>query len=74
MRTTVTLDDKMVEEARELTGIKETAELIRAGLETLIYQESVRRIAALGGTQADLEDIPRGRFYDGSTDEKESAA
>ena len=59
MRTTVTLDDKVLEEARGLTGIKETADLVRAGMQALIYQESVRRLIALGGTMPEIEDIPR---------------
>lgn len=59
MRTTVTVEDALIEEAKELTGISETAELIRAGLKALVYQESVRRLVALGGTMPDVEDIPR---------------
>lgn len=50
MRTTVTLDDELVETARELTGISERSALLRAGLEALVRIESGRRLAALGGT------------------------
>ena len=32
MRTTVTLDDKMVEDLRESTGIRETSALVRQAM------------------------------------------
>ncbi len=53
MRTTVTIDDKLMETARELTGIDERSVLLRAGLESLIRVESARRLAALGGSDPD---------------------
>ena len=61
MRTTLNLDDALVEEARRLTGIREKTALVHAGLEALIARESARRLAALGGTQARLRPIPRRR-------------
>jgi len=61
VRTTLTLDDDLVEEARELTGVLEKTALVREGLRSLIERESARRLAALGGTMPDLEDIPRRR-------------
>jgi Arc/MetJ family transcription regulator len=62
MRTTVTLDDSLVKEARELSGLKETGPLLKAALQALIYRESALRLARLGGTQPDLQDIPRRRW------------
>lgn len=59
MRTTLILEEKLVDEARELTGIDEKTALVRAGLKALIAQESARRLAALGGTEPKLGDIPR---------------
>jgi hypothetical protein len=50
MRTTVTLPDAVLDEARALTGITETGALLRAALETVIRVESARRLAALGGS------------------------
>lgn len=50
MRTTVTIDDALLERASELTGITERATLLRTGLETLIRVEAARRLAALGGS------------------------
>ncbi len=61
MRTTVTIDDELLEEARRLTGIKERSVLIRMGLEALVQRECSRRLARMGGSQPDLKDIPRRR-------------
>jgi Arc/MetJ family transcription regulator len=62
MRTTITLDDELVRTAQEYTGIEEKSALIREALKSLIAWESSRRLAALGGTMPDLEDIPRRRM------------
>jgi len=59
MRTTIALDDELVERAQEFTGIAEKSALIRAALKALIQQEAARRLAALGGTMPELEDISR---------------
>lgn len=61
MRTTVTLDDALVERAMELTGISEKSALLRDGLKTLVRVESARRLAALGGTDPDATAAPRRR-------------
>ncbi len=61
MRTTVTIDDELLEEAQRLTGIKERSVLIRMGLEALVQRECSRRLARMGGSQPDLKDIPRRR-------------
>ena len=62
MRTTLNLDDELVKEARELTGIQEKTALVHEGLRQLIQREAARRLAALGGTMPDLKSIPRRRF------------
>ena len=61
MRTTLIVDDALLEQARELTGIEEKTALVRAGLEALIARESARRLAALAGTMPDLVAAPRHR-------------
>lgn len=61
MRTTVTLDDDLLERARRLSGVEERGALLRAALEALIERESARRLARLGGSEPQLEDIPRRR-------------
>ena len=61
MRTTLIIDDSLLERARTLTGIQEKTALVRAGLEALIARQAGRRLAALGGTQPKLAKIPRRR-------------
>ena len=61
MRTTLALDDDLLREAQELTGINEKAALVREALTALIQRESARRLARLGGTMPDLRPIPRRR-------------
>jgi len=61
MRATVTLDDELVKTAQEYSGITERSTLVREALKALIHMEASRRLAALGGTMPDLEDIPRTR-------------
>jgi Arc/MetJ family transcription regulator len=61
MRTTIIIDDTLLDRAREATGIQEKAALVRAGLEALISREAGKRLAALGGTQPKLGDVPRRR-------------
>jgi len=61
MRTTVNLDEELLKEAEELTGVSERSKLIRDGLEALIQREAARRLARLGGTMPEFEDIPRRR-------------
>ena len=62
MRTTLNIDDKILRKASELTGIREKTSLVRLGLEVLIAKESSNRLANLGGTENDLQDIPRRRI------------
>ena len=61
MRTTVNLDTDLLAEAAHLTGLTERTALIHAGLRALIERESARRLARLGGSQPDLQPIPRRR-------------
>ncbi|MBV8684429.1 MAG: type II toxin-antitoxin system VapB family antitoxin [Caulobacteraceae bacterium] len=61
MRTTLALDDNLLERARALTGLTEKSALVRAALEALIARESARRLARLGGSEPDLEAPPRRR-------------
>ena len=61
MRTTVTLDDDLIEEASRATGIEGRTELLREGLKVLIEREAYRRLAALSGTMPDLKTVPRRR-------------
>ena len=61
MRTTLALDDELLADAAELTGITEKSALVRAALKALIEREAARRLARLGGSDPDLQPIPRRR-------------
>ncbi|MBI3560247.1 MAG: type II toxin-antitoxin system VapB family antitoxin [Gammaproteobacteria bacterium] len=59
MRTTLNIDDQLLEEAQRITGLSEKASLVREGLRALIERESARRLARLGGSEPQLEPIAR---------------
>ena len=61
MRTTLILDDGLVEKARKLSGLKEKTAVVHAGLEALIARESARRLAALGASEPRLRAARRRR-------------
>jgi Arc/MetJ family transcription regulator len=61
MRTTLIIDEKLIERARHLTGIEEKTALVHAGLEALIAREAAKRLASLGGTEPQLDPTPRRR-------------
>jgi Arc/MetJ family transcription regulator len=58
MRTTLNIDDALVERVSKLTGIKEKTALVRKGLEALISLDSGKRLAALGGSEKKIQ-MPR---------------
>jgi Arc/MetJ family transcription regulator len=60
MRTTLNIEDNLLEQAAKMTGVVEKTALVRLGLEALIARESALRLAALGGTEKQL-DMPRRR-------------
>lgn len=59
MRTTLNIEDQLIEKASKLTGIREKTSLVKLGLEALIARESSKRLAGLGGTEKKLKMIPR---------------
>lgn len=59
MRTTLNIDDHLLEEAQRITGVSEKVALVREGLRALIERESARRLARLGGSEPQLKPIPR---------------
>ena len=66
MRTTLNIDDDLLQRARDLSGVQEKTALIREGLKALIERESARRLARLGGSEPQLEPIPRQRSETGT--------
>lgn len=61
MRTTLALDDELLEKAQAYTGLREKSALVREALRALIERESARRLARLGGSEPDLLAAPRRR-------------
>lgn len=61
MRTTIILDDDLLQHARRLSGLKEKTAVVHAGLRALISRESARRLAALGGSEGGVRAVPRRR-------------
>ena len=61
MRTTLIIDQDLLDQAMRLTGIRQKTALVRAGLEALIAREAARRLAALGGAEPGLRSVPRRR-------------
>ena len=61
MRTTLNIDDAVLMRASKLTGVQEKTALVRMGLEELVARFSAKRLAALGGTEKKLKQIPRRR-------------
>jgi Arc/MetJ family transcription regulator len=61
MRTTIALDDDLIEKAQAYTGLEEKTALVREALKALIQREAARRLANLGGTQPGVKGAPRRR-------------
>jgi Arc/MetJ family transcription regulator len=61
MRTTLAIDDELLEKAQALTGPMDKTALVREALKALIQRESAKRLALLGGTEPSLEEVPRRR-------------
>jgi Arc/MetJ family transcription regulator len=60
MRTTINIDDDLLERAARLMGAIDRTALVREALKALIERESGRRLSRLGGSQPGLE-APRRR-------------
>jgi len=61
MRTTLNIDDGILNQASRLTGVREKTALVRMGLEALVARQSAKRLAALGGTEKQAKHVPRRR-------------
>ena len=62
MNTTVVVDGKLLDQAREYSASREDAELVREALKAFIRREAARHLAELGGTMPDAEAPPRRRW------------
>lgn len=62
MRTTITVEDALYEQALELADPEmDKAELFREAIRTFIRVQAGKRLAALGGQAPDMPDVPRRR-------------
>ncbi len=59
MRTTLTIHDDLLQRPQASSRVQEKTALVREGLMALIERESARRLARLGGSEPQLEPIPR---------------
>ena len=55
MRTTVTLDDKLVDAAKRYAGVQETSAVVKIALQSYVQWQAGLRLAALGGSQPDFK-------------------
>jgi Arc/MetJ family transcription regulator len=62
MRSTVLLDDALLDEAKELTGIHKTSPLLNRVLQDFVRRESAKRLALLQGSEKNLAMPPRRTF------------
>jgi Arc/MetJ family transcription regulator len=53
MRTTIEIDDALMEAARASTGLRTKTELVEAGLRALVEMAAARRLCALAGSVQD---------------------
>jgi len=62
MRTTVTIDDSLYQEALELADPgTDKADLFRIAMQTFVRIQAAKRLAMLGGTIPEMREIPRRR-------------
>ncbi len=62
MRTTVTIDDALYEQALEVADPSmEKGDLFREAVKVFVRVQAAKRLAALGATQPGMEEIPRRR-------------
>jgi Arc/MetJ family transcription regulator len=61
MRTSINIDDDLLAQAQQLSGLTDRPQIIREALLALIQRESARRLAQLGGSQPELKAVPRRR-------------
>ncbi len=64
LRTTLTLDDDLMEKAAHYTGLSESSAIVREALKALVSREAARRLALMGGSAPDFEPGPRKRYFE----------
>lgn len=60
MRTTVTIDDKLYQDAVELLDPNmDRADIFREAMKAFVQRQSARRLMAMGGAIPDMVEVPR---------------
>ena len=65
MRTNIEIDDKLIEEAQRLTGIKTKRAVVEEGLKTLVRVKRQMKILELAGKVEFWDDVIRDRAENG---------
>jgi Arc/MetJ family transcription regulator len=62
MRTTVTIDDALYEKALEMADTHmDKSDIFREAMKTFVRVQAAKRLAALGGSMPEVEEVPRRR-------------
>ncbi len=62
MRTTVTIDDTLFEKALEVADPNmDKADIFREAMKPFVRVQAAKRLAALGGSTPEMQDVPRRR-------------
>ncbi len=62
MRTTVTIEDTLYEQALNMADPDmDKADLFREAIRTFVRVQAAKRLAALGGSEPDMANVPRRR-------------
>lgn len=62
MRTTVTVDDALYDQALELADPgMDKSDIFREAMKTFVRVQTAKRLAALGGSMPEMQDVPRRR-------------
>ena len=62
MRTTVTIDDALYQKALELADpLMDKSDLFREAIKTFVRVQAAKRLAALGGSMPEIQDVARRR-------------
>ncbi len=62
MRTTVTIDDELYKQALDMADPEmDKSDLFREAIKTFVRVQAAKRLADLGGTAPDMQDVPRRR-------------
>jgi len=61
MKTTLNINDELMQRAKELSGINEKTSVVNKALQILIEVESQKRLLKLAGTERNIKKVRRRR-------------